>query len=287
MKIKIEPQQLKKIKSLPTFEAKCEYWKETFACSYFQAFTISKDEDFRLIDEADNGEESQILFRYEFERIIELEPKVLMTSTRKEMFADLDRTKTFELLKKQFIEELERLPHSWRKFGQYGFVSNNGLNELDDIIRAFRDCHDFKFIEPTILKNDIQSFIKGYKIKELLEDIKAYSKSEIVEQTKALTEEEPTTDNRIEVKVSMQVFAAIIYHFGISGEVFPLIFKKDKSFNANATAKYYREHFKVMSNGKEVTEQTFKNCFKNSSIETLTDSSVLRALAHFPFDKME
>lgn len=279
MKIKIEPQQLNEIKSLPTFEAKCKYWKETFACSFFQTLVISEEEGFRLIDEADKDEEAQILVRYEMKRIIELYPNILLKKTRKKMFEDLGRTKRFDELKSKFIKELESMPIIWDKFGQYGFVSNNGLNELDDIVTAFRVVHDFKFIEPTILKVNMQSFIKGYKISELLEDIKAYTKSE---------ESEPTDDNRIEVKVSMQVFAAIIYHFGLSSEVFPLFYKTDKTYNASATANYYRKHFKVlMPNGEEVQEQTFKNCFKTSQIEGLTDAEILRALVRFPFNKME
>ncbi len=281
MKKKIEPQQLKEIKNLPTFEAKCEYWKETFACSFFQTLVESKQKGFRLVDEADKDEDAQILVRYEMERVIEQHPAILMMETRKRMFEDLNRSKSFDLLKENLIQELEQLLCNGNKQLRLGFRNYKGLYELNDIVSAFRRVYDFKIYEPTTIALHVRNFIKGFKIAELLEAIKDHTKT-------IKPRELESSDNRIEVKQSMQVFAAIIYYFGVKAEVFPLFYKTDKSYNGSATANYYRKHFKVLTeNGEEVKDVTFRNCFKQSNIQTLTNNEVLRALKRFPFNTME
>jgi len=160
------------------------------------------------------------------------------------------------------------------------WIASNGYDEFDEVLNnsvslLFMDSfRDFKNWMTQIYAMKVCD-----ELQLELDEIQNKSSKEI-----------EGNSERIEVKIPIKKFAAIIYYLGQKG-VFELKNYESNplSYNASATAKLYREKFKVISqkgktSGQEVSIEYFEQAFKESEIENFNTKKMLDALKGFPLD---
>ena len=275
-----------KLKELDSLEEQIDYMNEALPNYSILKPLKFENQIYHLAFTPFDKRFADLILTKEIERLINHKIKKFeSTSILNDFYARAATEKhDFKYLKKQSLIAIKNFIGSgsfvsdmhWRYLKQ-GFKAYKGGDSIKDMKKDLA----FIFGRPVLMEN-FTSLFEGYRLAKVTREIKAFDETKEKSQINRIIE-----NNRIEVKVSMPVFAAIIYKFGTSGEMFPIMYKENREYNASATAEYYYKRFKVLkSNGQEVSLTQFRKCFKESEMENI-DSTVLNALDKFPFNKME
>lgn len=275
--------QVKELSTLETLEEKLEYWTTNLKHrSLFRG--IGKGEEIlNLLEGATNRNERLEVVKAEISRLDETNEDFLSTRFRKRFYSRIAETNDIELTKTKFIEKIEKhintkeFPDIYTKHKLKGFKAYNGGRSIESKVE---DLQSFSIG----LKD--RSFFKytyeGYLLAELVSEIKKNTKSEEAGQTK---------DNRIEVNITAEKFAALMYLLSTKG-VFDLAYFDFNTnyYNGEETAKLCQKHFKIISQkgktkGQEVSFETLKKAFKESVITTTLETGIdnlFEALVNLP-----
>jgi hypothetical protein len=171
--------ELQELRKLPTFEDKCFYWNEHFEFSFFQVVGADKDTTYRLPEDIENGKDKETLIRYEIKRVTTLDPNVLLIDKRLRMMDQLNRSVNLKLTKEKLLKELASGRDLWSEEQKIGYVTYEGLIEESDLVKAFATHLDFSYAEgKTIIlsmaQRRMKDFVRGYKIKALVDEINDY-----------------------------------------------------------------------------------------------------------------
>jgi len=286
--LELKTKYVNKLQSILTIEAKTAYWINFISDELYHV--IKNEEVYCNLTMYCNSRkdvlyiiEQTLMRNYDYLSSIEIGPVSLMKRFERAANDSID----IKVAKKVYLKGLDKNYKHQNTHLRYslGFDAFDSLTSnksiAEKIERKYKDALNF----PLVAIN----FHIGYLWARFRNEIRNYEpiNSKVENNTLDVKIIKESLE-RIEVKVSMPVFAATIYHFGVSCAMFPLVFKTNKDYNASATADYYRKRFKVLKNNstEEVSEVQFKKCFKLTEMD-LVDNEVLKALEKFPFGKLE
>jgi hypothetical protein len=163
-------EQINELNLLSTLEDKCEFWKINIDASFFTSLPNDQTQ-FYLIDKIKNDAETEILLKYEIERLLIQNPEIELNEQRKKELKLLKKSNDISRTKSKLTEEF--MDRNKTKFESMGYVAYNGLFEnLEDICNALVSKIDFNDVE---VREHIIELYNGYVQNVILGEILSFT----------------------------------------------------------------------------------------------------------------
>jgi len=268
-----------KIKQIEKLEDKIEYWLLNMESESF--FTIDKSDQINLLDHVTHKERPEVI-KAEIRRLDATNKDFLSVRIRSKFYDRIKETNDLELTKTKFIDTINKHIDIKEFADIYTMAKLKGFDRYKggrSIEQKAEDLRSFSIgDENRIMFGHIY---EGYLLAELVSEI-----NQIKQNSKVIQ-----VDNRIDVNITAEKFAALMYLLSTKG-VFDLAYFDFNTnyYNGEETVKLCQKHFKIISQkgktkGEEVSIETLKKAFKKSVIKETLETGIdnlFEALANLP-----
>tara|TARA_R110000851_G_scaffold283240_1_gene436802 strand:- start:1744 stop:2676 length:933 start_codon:yes stop_codon:yes gene_type:complete len=281
-KVKIR-NHIAKLNKLKSLEDKLNYWTTHLRHRSLLQGIGEGEERTNLLEGASNRSERLDVVKAEISRLDATNKDFLSVRFRNKFYDRIKETNDIELTKTKFIEKIHlhvgglKLTNKIDKHKEKGYKAYLTGTSIESKLEDLQ-FHTIGLESRLLFKHTYE----GYLLAELEGEIKAYSKSE---------ETGSTNDNRIEVNIPAERFAALMYILSTKG-VFDLVYFdfNTNDYNGEETSKLCQKHFKIISQkgsttGQEVSIGTLTKAFKKSIINANLENGIdnlFKALVSLP-----